>query len=161
MTVDDRASSQIRGAIPNHLLAATSFFIPQTQISNRYQPTQPTTQDMRISLDSFLPSSQKSHDLTVTRLVQSLTEEAYPHLILLTSNETVTTPLTIMGAHFPSPLSKPSTPHFLFQLQPEFRMYRWDGPHTSHQHHKYRRRYKVYEILQDRRPRKKRRKLEY
>ena len=126
MTADDRALSQIRGAIPNHILAATSFFIPQTKISDRYQPT---TQDMRISLENSYSPSQRSYDLTATRLVKSLTQEAYPHLILLTGNETVMTPLTIMGAYFPSPLSKPDTPHFLFQLRPKFRIYRWNGPH--------------------------------
>ena len=85
---------------------------------------------MGTSLEISYPLSPNPYDLTVTRLVQSLTEEAYPHLILLTSNATVTMPLTIMGAYFPSPLSKPSTPPFLFQLRPQFRMYRWDGPHT-------------------------------
>ena len=86
---------------------------------------------MRISLENSYSLSQRSYDLTVTRLVQSLTLEAYPHLILLTSNVTVTTPLTIMGAYFPSPLSKPSTPHFLFQLRPQLRIYRWNGPHLT------------------------------
>ena len=86
---------------------------------------------MRISLGNSYSLSQRSYDLTVTRLVQSLTQEAYPHLILLSSNVTVTTPLTIMGAYFPSPLSKPSTPHFLFQLRPQLRIYRWNGPHLT------------------------------
>ena len=128
MTADDKAPPQIPGAIPNHVLAATSFFIPQTKISNRYQPTM---QDMRISLEKSCPPPQRSYDLTATRLVQSLEQDAHPHLLLLTSSATVTTPLTIMGAYFPSPLSKPSTPHFLFQLQPQFRIYRWNGPHIS------------------------------
>lgn len=43
-----------------------------------------------------------------------------------------------MGAYFPRPLSnaeaekrelEPSTPHFLFQLRPKFRLLRWKGPH--------------------------------
>ena len=84
---------------------------------------------MRISLENSYAPSHRPYDLTVTRLVQSLTEEAYLHLILLTSNLAVTTPLTIIGAYFPSPLSKPSTPHFLFQLRPQVRVYRWNGPH--------------------------------
>lgn len=135
MTADDQAPSQIPGAIPNHILAAISLFIPQPKISSH---SQPTTQDMRISLEDSFPPSQRSYDPTVTRLVQSLVQDPHPHLILLTSNATATTPLTVIGAYFPRPLSnakgekrepKTSTPHLLFQLRPNFRLLRWNGPH--------------------------------
>ena len=135
MTADDKAPSQIPGAIPNYKFAAISLFMPQSKISNLSRPT--TTQDMRISLEDSSPALQRSYDLTVTHLVQSLVQDADPHILLLTSDATATTPLTVIGAYFPSPLSsaegekrelKQGTPEFLFQLQPQFRLQRWNGP---------------------------------
>jgi len=134
---DDEAPSQIPGTIPNHLLTAVSLLIPQPKISSQFQPAKP---DLRLSLGDTYPPSQISYDVTVTRLVQSLTQHAHPHLMLLTSNATAKTPLTVMGAYFPGPLSNPkgakrefklSTPRVLFQLRPQFRVYRWTSPYTS------------------------------
>ena len=135
MAADDEAPSQIPGAVPSHVLAAISLFIPQPKISAL---SQPTTQDMRLSLKKISPPTHGSYDLTVTRLVQCLAQDAHPHLILLTSNVTANTTLTILGAYFPSPLFSiegqkraitPKNPHFLFQLRPQFRILRWNGPH--------------------------------
>ena len=137
MNADDEAPSQIPGAVPSHVLAAISLFIPQPKISALSQPTK---QDMRLSLKNISPPTQGSYGLTVTRLVQCLTQDAQPHLILLTSTATANTTLTIMGAYFPSPSFNiegqkreitPKNPHLLFQLRPQFRILRWNGPHKS------------------------------
>lgn len=134
MVAADKVPPQIHRAIPDYVFAAISLTIPQPEISSL---SQPTARDMRISLENSSPQSQRLYDLTATHLVQSLTQDPYPHVLLLTSNATATTPLTVMGAYFPSTLSyaegekrklKPSTPHLLFQLQPQFRLYRWNGP---------------------------------
>lgn len=140
MAAADKVSPQIHGAIPDDVFAAISLItppiIPQPEISSLPHPA---TQDMRISLENSSQQSQRLFDLTVTRLVQSLAQDAHPHVLLLTSNATATTPLTVMGAFFPGTVSstegekhemKPSTPRFLFQLQPQFRLYRWNGPNV-------------------------------
>ena len=135
MTAEDEPPSQIPGAVPNYILATISLTIPQPKISRFYEAT---SQDMRISLENSSPPSQRPNDPIVTNLVQSITQDPNPHVILFTSNATATMPLTVMGLCFPSPVSNPGgeqhqliskTPHFLFQLRPQFQLHRWSGPH--------------------------------
>ncbi|KAJ5110972.1 hypothetical protein N7532_001507 [Penicillium argentinense] len=95
-------------------------------------------QDARITLEK---QTQRPDDLTVTRLVKTLENNAYPHLMLLTSDAT-TTPVTVVGAYFPGPLwlkangkdlreFKTGTSHILFQLEPQFRLLRWIWPNIQ------------------------------
>lgn len=138
MSADDQMLSQAPdplGAVPDRILRAIALFIPHPEFSTR---TQTTMQDVRIALEKSTQSSQRPDDLTVTRLVKALKNDAHPHLMLLTSDGT-TTPATVVGAYFPGPLwleangremceFKTGTSHLLFQLEPQFRLLRWTCP---------------------------------
>jgi hypothetical protein len=98
-------------------------------------------QDMRIALEKLNHPSQRSDDMTMTRLVKSLVQDPHPHLVLFTGKETVTRAGTVVGAYFPGPLwseanggeekreFKAGTSYLLFQLEPQFRLLRWTSPH--------------------------------
>lgn len=137
MTTDDQVPSQPPEAIPSRILGAISLFVPQPVVSSR---SQTTMQDMRIALEKLSHPSQRSDDMTMTRLVKSLVQDPHPYLLLFTGKETVTRPGTAVGAYFPGPLwlranegqekreFKAGTSYLLFQLQPQFRLLRWTSP---------------------------------
>lgn len=138
MTTDDQVPSQPPEAIPSRILGAISLFVPQPVVSSR---SQTTMQDMRIALEKLNHPSQRSDDMTMTRLVKSLVQDPHPHLVLFTGKETVTRAGTVVGAYFPGPLwseanggeekreFKAGTSYLLFQLEPQFRLLRWTSPH--------------------------------
>ncbi|KAJ5620839.1 hypothetical protein N7510_004823 [Penicillium lagena] len=139
MSADNQLLSQAPeplGAVPDQILRAITLFLPRPEFSTRIRTT--TQDDVRITLEKSTQASQRSDDLTVTRLVKTLKNDAHPHLMLLTSDGT-TTPATVVGVYFPGPLwlgsnerekceFKTGTSHLLFQLGPQFRLLRWTCP---------------------------------
>lgn len=140
-TTDEVQSSKVKiEGIPNFILSAVSLFIPGPEFFGHSHMR--TTQDMRIALEKLVESSDESGNLTVARLVKSLTQDLHPYLLVITSNEKSTSkPGTIIGAYFPGPLwfkcnedtgDAPKfgtgTSHLLFQLTPQFRLLRWTRP---------------------------------
>lgn len=99
---------------------------------------------MRIAFERLSEPSQRSDDVTLTRLIKSLAHEPHPHLLLITGKKNTTTPLTVVGAYLPGPLhlktngederhvSQTGTLHLLFQLQPQLHVLRgtW-APNTT------------------------------
>ena len=138
MAVDSKTSLQALEPgedVPGGILGAIALFIPPPESPTS---TRATMKDARIILGKQTQPSQSPDDLTVTRLVKTLKDNAHPHLMLLTSDET-TTPAMVLGAYFPGPLwlnangkdrreFKTGTSHLIFQLEPEFRLLRWACP---------------------------------
>ena len=77
MTAAHEVPPQGTEAIPSRILGAISLFIPQPVVSSRFEATM-MTQEMRIALEKSIQPSQKSDDMTVTRLVKSITEVHVP-----------------------------------------------------------------------------------
>ena len=114
------------------LVAAISLIIPQPKISPRYQPT---TQDARVSLETFFSLSQDEFEPTVKNVIEVLAQDTHSHVLVITSNATATTPAAVIGAYLPKTLSneqrgfQSSTSCLLFQLRPQLLVLRWNDPH--------------------------------
>ena len=92
--------AHIQMATPNYILAALSMILPEPNTSAHAKP-----RDMRISIDTSLPSPQEPYGPTLKWLIQSLAHGVSPQLIILTGNATTATSPTVVGAYFSSPSS--------------------------------------------------------
>lgn len=119
----------------DRILSAISLFLPQVKVS-----TFSSLCDTMIAIERSDELSQRPFDLTMARVVKGLAKGTLPRLMLVTSDESDTSASAIIGAYFPGPLwvknnetvgkqeVETGTSHLLFELQPHFRLMRWNGP---------------------------------
>ncbi|PWY93547.1 hypothetical protein BO94DRAFT_572979 [Aspergillus sclerotioniger CBS 115572] len=124
---DNRVQEMAGDTLAPRILSAISLFIP---LSLRPAHCRSASQDTRIPLQK----SEQMVDMTVSTLVRALQQNPRPKLIIATDDDNSGSPDTVVGAFIPGLLysegeyPQTGTSHFLFQLQPEFRLLRW--PHT-------------------------------
>lgn len=135
MSAEHRVRSHTHGDRLDRIVGAISLFLPEVKVS-----TFGSLCDTMIAMKRSDELSQRPFDLTMARIVKGLAKGTLPPLMLITSAQSDTIASTVIGAYFPGPLwlrndgavekqeVETGTSHLLFQLQPHFRLVRWNGP---------------------------------
>lgn len=123
MTSEPITPSQVPRNVPDRVLSAISLFIPYPTVSTLGGSRE---EDNRIALEDSFEPSQGTDGAIMTKVNSALVESAAPHLVLITGTDTATSEVAVIGAYLP-PGSTGVALHLFFQLQPRFRLLRWNG----------------------------------
>ncbi|KAJ5586671.1 uncharacterized protein N7459_002436 [Penicillium hispanicum] len=130
---------------PDRILNAVSLFVPYPTAS-----TLPEVKgaDRRIALEKIDSPGYDKLTSTSTGLVQTLVQAATrQHVLLISGDDPSTLQPVVIGACLPSPSQlkqtaedkrygemckfKTNVSHFIFELMPQFRIFRWSGSQAS------------------------------